>query len=1212
MRENQRLMVGNMLLLICVGALAGVVRQPTTTTADLGTDYVLAGVIVAFGLSLAYRAGIRNAGVSLVALVVLIVGLTVRDGVVDNRLSLLIFLPSVLALVLLNPVAIVISAATTLLLLAARASWQGPYTSPHTIVLFALTIGGIVLARLLTDSVLYELQHAAQHNEQQAAELKLQRDALRKSEQNYRMVVDTVKEIIFQYNVDGHWNFLNRAWLDLTGFATEQSIGRLMTDYIHPDDRSAMFDQFRPVMAGRVQTCRHEMRLLTRDGTYRCVEVFARLARGDNGEPIGAVGTMNDITARRQAELELARSETLRRSVLSSAPIVLFAADEHGTTSLIEGALPAMIEHGNSDVDLLTTLFPSVQSDIARALTGEEFAVERPASNRVFSITYTPLYNDRSAIIGAVGVAVDITTRVEAATRIQRQLRDTLLLNRVIAAGIGSLDSQFVLSRMCAEIAEALAIPQAAFALLDDSCTVLEVVAEYYETGRTSALGFRIPLEGNVATQQVLATREPVFVADTQTEPGSEMLKEIERTRGTVSLLIVPLVIGERVIGTLGLDSLTQRVFSDDEIALARNVASIAIQAVEKARLYEAMQNELSERRRAEAALLDANTRNQALLAAIPDSMFNIRRDGIILDVKVAHDTRFSFPAEYVIGQSIDTIRGLSRDIADKTVHLLDRAFTSRTIQQSEFEIRVEQISGDFEVRVVPFAADEALLIVRDITERKMVDRMKNEFIATVSHELRTPLTSIRGALGLIVGGVAGDIPPQARSMIDIALKNSQRLVRLINDILDVEKIESGKLFFNVKAQSLRDVVRQTIEANRGFAQQYSVQLVLAPDADDNLVLIDADRLTQVITNLISNAVRFSPPGGEVRLTITTSTTRMRVAIIDNGPGIPDEFRSRIFQKFAQADSSNTRKQGGTGLGLSIARAIVEKLNGELGFTSTIDVGATFFFDLPIWRQPHLAADLPRRTPRLLICEDDPDISALLTLLLRQSGFVVDIAPDASSARQMLDAHQYAAMTLDLALPGESGISLLRTLRTNPATAALPVIVVSANAEIERAELAGETFGPIDWLSKPIDHSLLIETIQRNTTVPVYQRPRILHVEDDADVARVIAAIVEPIADITHTTALADARQLLIHHTFDLVIIDQSLPDGDGLTLLPVLDLPPGSPVPVLLFSVSEISNPTTDRPTRTLIKSRTSNAEILQEITKLIAIGRHAAGTVH
>jgi signal transduction histidine kinase len=222
-----------------------------------------------------------------------------------------------------------------------------------------------------------------------------------------------------------------------------------------------------------------------------------------------------------------------------------------------------------------------------------------------------------------------------------------------------------------------------------------------------------------------------------------------------------------------------------------------------------------------------------------------------------------------------------------------------------------------------------------DITELRRIDRMKTEFVSTVSHELRTPLTSIRGSLGLISGGVAGELPEAVKSLVGIAKNNCERLIRLINDILDSEKIESGKLRLDLQVVDLRQLVQQTLAANEGFASQHGVSLVMrAPDAPLH-VRIDSDRMTQVLTNLLSNAVKFSPGGQPGGGRLSRTAQKVRAEVVDVGPGIPEEFSARIFQKFSQADSSDTRQKGGTGLGLNISRALVEKMGGTIGFPAS-------------------------------------------------------------------------------------------------------------------------------------------------------------------------------------------------------------------------------------------------------------------------------------
>ncbi len=237
--------------------------------------------------------------------------------------------------------------------------------------------------------------------------------------------------------------------------------------------------------------------------------------------------------------------------------------------------------------------------------------------------------------------------------------------------------------------------------------------------------------------------------------------------------------------------------------------------------------------------------------------------------------------------------------------------------------------------------------LTQDITERMRVEKLKNEFISIVSHELRTPLTSIRGSLGLLLGGALGELPEKVREILDIANNNTQRLLLIINDILDIEKIESGKLEYNIQPTEIMPLIDKAITANAGYAHQYGVHFVVTHRADHARVYADGDRIMQVLNNLMSNAAKYSSEGVAVELGVEAVGERVRVCVTDYGPGIREEDQSKIFDKFTQLDASDRRARGGTGLGLSIARGIIEDHNGSIGFESQENQGATFYFELP-------------------------------------------------------------------------------------------------------------------------------------------------------------------------------------------------------------------------------------------------------------------------
>ena len=591
-------------------------------------------------------------------------------------------------------------------------------------------------------------------------------------------------------------------------------------------------------------------------------------------------------------------------------------------------------------------------------------------------------------------------------------------------------------------------------------------------------------------------------------------------------------------------------------------------------------------------AIASSEAQLNAVFDTVVDGIVTFDEDGLIQRVNPAARRIFGHPDGELIGAAFGTlIAGQDPDatLADAAGALgTEREVVGRRHDGSTFPM-VLAVS-DFEL----LGRRMYSAVVRDVTERKRVDRIKAEFISTVSHELRTPLTSIRGALGLVIGRFGQALPDKARQMLEMADRNSERLTLLINDILDLEKIESGRMSFEFKPLDLVSLLLQVLEANHGFAARHGVRLSCRVEVDRAMVWGDAHRLLQVFANLVSNAVKFTPADGVVELGLAATDKGFRATVRDHGPGIAHEFRSCIFQRFAQADSSDSRERGGTGLGLSITKAIVERHGGQVGYQTELGVGTEFHFDLAQWRSriEHERSGADAAT--VLICEDSPDVAQILSGFLENEGHHGDIAATAADAKAMLATRTYRLMLLDLSLPDMDGLQLLRELREDPRTQALPIIVVSGRA-LESQPAAGVGVNVADWLQKPLDRQRFSDSVC--SALRSAGRRRILHVEDDLDVVQIAHSVLEDLAELSHASTVREACQRIAEDAFDLVLLDLTLADGAGIEVLDALD----GRCPVVIFSGEEPSPELSRKVTAALTKSRTSNDQLAAVIRQAL-----------
>ena len=615
---------------------------------------------------------------------------------------------------------------------------------------------------------------------------------------------------------------------------------------------------------------------------------------------------------------------------------------------------------------------------------------------------------------------------------------------------------------------------------------------------------------------------------------------------------------------------------------------------------------DITERKRAQQALQESEERYRDLAENAAELIQSASAQGQFLYVNRAWRQTLGYSEEEIARLSITDIisprhlthcqQVLAAIMAGETVNDVETVFVAK----NGTEIIVE---GSVNCRLVDGKAAATSGIFRNVTARREIEKMKNEFVSTVSHELRTPLTSIRGALGLLAGGLLSADPSKARRMVDIAVANTDRLVRLINDILDIERIESGRVKMEKRACEATSLMLQAVDSVRELADKAAVKLEVS--AGPGRILADPDRVIQTLTNLLDNAIKFSPQGSTISLNLGRQNGDMLFEVKDRGRGIPADRLTVIFERFQQVDASDRREKGGTGLGLAICRSIVEQHGGRIWVESVLGQGSSFYFTLPVMEEqvvtviPAVAAGA--RT--VLVCDDDASILAVVQELLEQRGYGVVAVGSGREAVKQAVAQLPDAILLDLLMPEMNGWETMTALRERPETCEIPIIILSVLPPRDLRKTDVEVVG---WIQKPVDETLLFQTLSIAISRPG-KSARVLVVEDDVDLARVIREVFERHG---HEVYLAQtgrqAVQLAEHVLPNLVVLDLVLPEGDGFEVVSALRQNKVlRRVPLVVHTAKDLDDPERARlrlgKTVFLTKGRISHEEFEKQVLGLL-----------
>jgi PAS domain S-box-containing protein len=568
---------------------------------------------------------------------------------------------------------------------------------------------------------------------------------------------------------------------------------------------------------------------------------------------------------------------------------------------------------------------------------------------------------------------------------------------------------------------------------------------------------------------------------------------------------------------------------------------------------------DITDRKRAEEAL----SQLAAIVESSDDAVIGTTLDGKILSWNAGAEKIYGYLAEEAKGQSLSALLVPPADLEEiQTAAQLNQPINSRETQHRRKDGKLIDIF--LTVSLVKNTAGEisgVSMIARDVSDRRTVERMKDEFISVVSHELRTPLTSLQGSLKLLVTGRMGTLPEKGNRMLEIALNNTNRLMRLVNDMLDLERLESDKLFLVKKPCSIATIIQQAVESVQAMAEK--AEVTLSVSTLPTQVSADSDRLIQVFTNLLSNAIKFSPPGTTIWLTATVpeiqgSQLRQEVLITvkDEGRGIPCDKLEAIFGRFQQVDASDSRQRGGTGLGLAICRSIVQQHEGQIWAESQLGEGSAFFVKLPLLQEPEsitVSASLSPALPpspnnrRILVCRNLLVKCGTLQSFLKEQGYeaipvTIDIENDIITQVAELCP---VAILLDLEITNQTGWKTIAMLKERSETQDIPLIIFSM-LSLQQRSIMPDILG---WVYQSVDQVSLAEVLKRISRQRDQMR-RILIVEDDLDLARVLITVFERHEIQTaHAQTEEEAIYLCQHFHPDLLVLDLTLAQGDGLAV---------------------------------------------------------------
>ncbi len=793
--------------------------------------------------------------------------------------------------------------------------------------------------------------------------------ALRKSEEQRRLALDLTRIGFWDWHIStGNliWNDNHFTLLGLVPEAIAPSY-QLWRERLHPEDRERVEKLFAYCLETGIDY-EAEYRVVHPDGSVHWVLGRAKAIYDESGQPARSLGVLLDVSDRKQAEQMLELQAVILRNMAGG--VCLVRAD-NGVIVHANPKFEQMFGYGSGE---LNGQHVSILNYASELVTADEVTQSiRSAVLQNGEFTYevhnvkkdgTPFWCSATCSVfkhpdyGNVLVAVqqDITERKRTEELLQQQAKQEQLLFSITRAIRQSLELEVILNTAVAEVWQTLQVDRAAIYRFNPDWSGDFIV----ESVTPDWVKLVIPDVKKVWEDTYLQetqggrfrNRETFVVADIYAAGLQPCHVELLEQFQAKAYAIAPIFSGEALWGLLAIyQNAAPRHWQSWEIELLEQISNQLAIAIQQSELYRQLQVELHERQQAEATSIESERRWRFLLDNVQLLVIGLDCTGRVNYANPFFLKLTGYSEAETLGHNwFESFVPLSERQQVQTVFSEIMGSKERTYYENCIltKLKEERLIA-WNNTLLRDSSGKTIGLIgigEDITERQKIEKMKNEFIGIVSHELRTPLTAIRASLGLLQTGIYDKKPDKFKRMIEIAATDSDRLVRLVNDILDLERLESGRAVLEKATCKAADLMQQAVEVARAIADRQHIHLSI--DATDLEVWAAADPIVQTLTNLLSNALKFSPPDTTIALSVRQQGDRVLFQVRDRGRGIPADKLETIFGRFQQVDASDSRDKGGTGLGLAICRSIVEQHGGRIWAESTLGEGSIFCFTLPL------------------------------------------------------------------------------------------------------------------------------------------------------------------------------------------------------------------------------------------------------------------------